>query len=193
MGETRNQLYSIAAFIVAIWLVFIVDALIPAALTNWGLRPRSVGGLIGIPLMPMLHAGFGHLFANTLPLIILLCLLALPGSRDNLWRVVVAIVVISGLLLWVFGRDGIHIGASALIFGLIAFLIASGLIERRFLSLGISFLVGAMYMGTVLVGLMPRFGSDVSWDGHLFGMIAGALTAYLATSRAKRWFAAGNG
>jgi membrane associated rhomboid family serine protease len=186
----RNELYTIAAFILAIWLVFFVDALIPAALTEWGLRPRSVRGLAGIPMMPMLHGGFGHLFANTLPLIILLCLLA--GSRDNLWRIVFAIITISGLLLWVFGRDAIHIGASALIFGLIAFLIASGIIERRFISLGISFLVGLMYMGTVLTGLMPRFGREVSWDGHLFGMIAGALVAYLTTSRAKGFFAAGD-
>lgn len=185
----RNELYFIAAFILAIWLVFFVDALIPATLTNWGLRPRSLTGLVGIPLMPMLHGGFGHLFGNTLPLAVLLCLLAV--SRENMWRIVLAIVVISGLLLWVLGRDAIHVGASSLIFGLIAFLIASGIIERNFASLGISFVVGMMYMGTVLTGLMPRFGSNVSWDGHLFGMIAGVSVAYLTTHRATGWLASG--
>jgi membrane associated rhomboid family serine protease len=179
----RNDLHPIVLFILGIWLVFIVDALIPAALTDLGLRPRTLGGLIGIPLMPLLHGSFGHILGNTLPLIILLSLLS--GSRTNSWTIVFAIIVISGLMLWLFGRNAIHVGASALIFGLIAFLIVSGVIQRRIVSMAISLLVGVLYGGTLLIGLIPRWGSDASWDGHLCGVIAGALVAYAMTSQGR--------
>jgi membrane associated rhomboid family serine protease len=179
----RNDLHSIALFILVLWLVFVVDALIPAVLTDWGLRPRTPGGLVGIPLMPLLHGSFGHLLGNTFSLMILLGLLS--GARTNSRVIVLAIIVVSGLMLWLFGRNVIHVGASALVFGLISFLIVSGVVERRLVSLAISLLVGVLYGGTLLMGLIPRWGSDVSWDGHLCGVVAGAALAYAMTSRGK--------
>ncbi len=179
----RNELYGIGILILAMWLVFAVDLLIPAALTEWGLRPRSMDGLFGVVLMPFLHGSLGHILANTLPLVVLLMLLS--GSRVNNWEIVIAIVFISGLLLWVFGRNAIHVGASGLVFGLIAFLIISGVLEKRPLPLVISLLVGVMYGSSLLYGLIPSWGSNVSWDGHLCGVIAGALVAYGVTQLSK--------
>src|SRR6185436_16533406 len=101
---------------------------------------RTVRGLAGILLMPFLHANFQHLISNTVPLIVLLMLLA--GSHAKPWMIVLEIVLTSGTLLWVFGRPASHIGASGLIFGLIAYLILSGLLQRRPIPIVVAIIVG---------------------------------------------------
>jgi membrane associated rhomboid family serine protease len=85
------------------------------------------------------------------------------------------------LLLWIFGRPAVHIGASGLISGLTAFLILSGFLEHRIVPLLVSLLVGFLYGGSLVLGVLPRLGSTVSWDGHLCGAIAGGIVAYLLT------------
>jgi membrane associated rhomboid family serine protease len=126
--------------------------------------------------MPFLHANLRHLVANTIPLSVLLILLA--GSRAASWAVVVSIAALGGLLLWMFGRPAVHIGASGLISGLTVFLVLSGFLEQRIIPLLIAVLVGFLYGGSLVLGVVPRFGSQVSWDGHLCGAIAGGLVAY---------------
>ena len=172
----RDNLYWIGILLLAMWLIYFVDAIIPADLTEYGLRPRSLWGFLGIPLSPLLHSGLGHLLGNTIPLVILLWLLA--SSRRDAWWIAGTIVLVGGGLLWVFGRDAIHVGASGLVFGLIAFLIAAGFIERHFISIAIAFLV-ALFFGTTLIwGVIPKLGSAESWEGHLTGAIAGVVVAY---------------
>ena len=95
--------------------------------------------------------------------------------------IVVAIVLIGGLLLWLFGREARHIGASGLVFGLVAFHLCAGIFEKRLISLAIAFVVGIFYSTTLIRGVLP-FQSGVSWDGHLFGAIAGGVIAF-ATAR----------
>jgi membrane associated rhomboid family serine protease len=111
--------------------------------------------------------------------------LLLSSRTGNGWGVVVAVALINGVLLWVFGRSSIHVGASGLVFGLIAFLIVSGVMEKRLVTLAIAILVGLLFGGTLVSGVIPRMGSYVSWDGHLAGAIAGALLAYAMTSYQK--------
>ena len=105
----------------------------------------------------------------------------LAGSRARSWEVVVAVSVLGGLLLWVFGRSANHVGASGLISGLTMFLIVSGFREGRIVPLLIALLVGFLYGGSLVMGVIPRFGSNVSWDGHLCGAIAGAIVAVALT------------
>src|SRR5208283_5189650 len=119
----REELYGIVAFIGAIWGVFAVSQFLPIV-DSFGVVPRTLVGLVGIPAMPFLHANLGHILSNTFPLFILLMLLA--GSRAQSWEIVVDIVLLGGALLWLCGRPDDHIGASGLIFGLISFLILSG-------------------------------------------------------------------
>ena len=167
--------------LLAVWLVFLVDATIPADLSAWGVRPRSAVGLVGIPLMPLLHAGLGHLLSNSPSLAILLFLLF--RSRTHGTGIVVMITLLGGTLLWLIGRDSNHIGASGLIFGLTSYLILSGFLDKRPVPLMISIAVGFLYGGMLLFGLLPRWGGNTSWEGHLSGAAAGLLTAYLS----KQW------
>ena len=173
--SVRSEAKGILAFIGVMWLAFVVDLVVPVDLNGLGLVPRTARGLIGIPMMPFLHANLGHLISNTLPLLVLLGLLA--GSRSRSWEVVLEVIVLAGLLLWVAGRPAIHIGASGLVFGLAAFLVVSGLIERRPVALAVAGLVLFLYGGSLLAGMLPWVGSQVSWDGHLCGALAGGLVA----------------
>jgi len=147
----REEFRGILIFVAVVWMVFIADALIPLFnLNKIGLTPRSLTGLTGIATMPFLHKGWGHLISNSVPLVVLLTLLA--GSRARTSQIVTSIIVLSGGLLWIFGRDGIHIGASIL--------------------------VGVMYGWTFVKGILP-FEKGISWDGHLLGGVAGALVAFV--------------
>ncbi|MDX1926207.1 MAG: rhomboid family intramembrane serine protease [Pirellulaceae bacterium] len=178
----RDEFQGIVVFIAVLWGVWLVDLLLPIKLTEWGVHPRTLGGLIGIPLMPFLHAGFGHLLGNTIPLVILLVLLA--GSRSSSWQVVIEITLLGGALLWCFGRSSAtHVGASGLVYGLIAFLIVAGFLEKRLVPLGIAILVGFLYGTTLIFGVLPSVQQHISWDGHLFGAIAGAIVAYANTAQ----------
>jgi membrane associated rhomboid family serine protease len=178
----RQELHGVVLFVGTIWGVFLVSLLFPK-LDQFGVIPRTAGGLWGIAFMPFLHANFPHLISNTIPLVVLLILLA--GSRAESWEVVAFISILGGFLLWIVGRNADHIGASGLIMGLAVFLIVSGFLERRIVPLAIAFLVGFLYGGSVIAGVIPRIGSSVSWDGHLCGAIAGGLIA-LAVVRDSR-------
>jgi len=155
--------------------------ILPWDLNTLGLVPRTLDGLIGIPLMPWLHGGWGHLLSNTVPLCILLLLLM--SSRTDYLPILVCLIVFGGGLLWCFGREAVHIGASGLVYGLVAFLIASGFMERKLISMAIALLVGFLYGTTLFFGVLPTAGPNVSWDGHLFGALGGVLAALAFTRK----------
>ena len=168
-----SDLKGIALFLAMIWIVFIIDRFLP--LESFGMIPRSFKGLAGIVTLPFLHANLAHIMANSVPLVVLLCLLA--GSRANSIDIVVLISVIAGVLLWLFGRDAVHIGASVLVFGLIGFLVCAGFFEKRLSSALIAIGVAVVYGSTLFYGVLP-IQRGVSWEGHLFGAIAGGVMAY---------------
>ena len=172
--KIREEAIAIAVFIAAIWLVFLLDRFLP--LEQWGLIPREFSGLFGIVTMTFLHIDMHHIVGNSVPLVILLALLA--GSRADSKKVVVVVTLLGGILLWLFGRDSIHIGASLLIFGLASFLVVSGILEKRTIPMVVSVAVALFYGTTMLSGILP-WQTGVSWEGHLFGGIAGAFTAWL--------------
>ena len=172
----KKEYYGIGLVVAAMWLVFLVNAVLPIDLNQWGLYPRSVSGISGIPLMPFLHANLGHLVGNTIPLIVLLFLLI--SSRSNGWLIAGSILVLSGIMLWILGRSAVHIGASGLVFGLSSCLIVVGIRERRLIPIVIAILVVLMYGGTMLTGIIPEWRSEVSWDGHALGLLAGGLVGW---------------
>ncbi|MHB1035398.1 MAG: rhomboid family intramembrane serine protease [Pirellulales bacterium] len=174
----KEELHGVLLFVGTIWGVFFLSLLVPS-LNTWGVTPRTAGGLVGVVAMPFLHADLRHLLGNTIPLLVLLTLLA--GSKARSWEIVAWIILWGDALLWLFGRSATHVGASGLVFGLIAFLIVAGFLEKRIIPLFVALAVGFLFGGTLLSGILPRSGSSISWDGHLWGAVAGGLVAYALT------------
>lgn len=168
----REEARGIALFLIVICAVFTADLFFP--LEQAGLIPRTLRGLLGIIAMPFLHANVSHLLSNIVPLTVLLALLA--RSQAHSTRVVVLIILFSGLLLWMFGRTASHIGASSLVFGLCAFLLTAGALERSLSSIVVAAFVLFLYGGNLISGMLPTQ-SSISWDGHAFGALAGLAIA----------------
>jgi membrane associated rhomboid family serine protease len=183
--ELKLQATLLFGFVGLLWAIEIIDSVIFAgALDSFGVRPRNAGGLVGIALAPLLHLGFGHLMANTLPLITLGWLIMLRETRDFI-AVTLLSAIVSGLGVWLVGASySVHIGASGVIFGYFGFLLLRGYFERSLLSIGLSLVVVAVY-GGMIWGVFPS-GFRISWEGHLFGFLGGVLAARLMSRRAQR-------
>ena len=163
-----------------LWLVFIADWILPVEFNRWGIVPRRLDGLWGILFAPFLHANLGHLLSNFLPLIVLLALLLI--TQRGGWWIVLQIMLLGGLLLWIFGRSAMHVGASGLIYGLIAYLMAAGFRQGKIVPALAALVVGFLYGGTLLSGILPTVGEQVSWDGHLTSAVAGGILGYFSAS-----------
>ena len=176
----RKNLINVLAFVGLIWLIYLVG--LPLKVMSWdlvsyGMVPRAVRGLIGILTMPFLHDGLDHLLGNTVPLAVLLFMLA--TSRSNARRIVLGLIVLSGIFTWLIGISSPVGGASGLIYALTAYLITAGLYERQLISAATAVLVGVLYGGTLFWNLLPTAGKTVAWDAHLLGAAAGAVYAHL--------------
>lgn len=162
-------------FVFILVLVKAIELGLGISLAGLGLRPRQPGGLVGIVFSPLLHANVAHLASNALPLLVLMTLLFWDG-RYRPASTLLSIWLASGLGTWLIGRgDSVHIGASSLIYGLVAFLIASGLKLKSLRAVLVAVLVFLAYGGAVY-GILPDNGK-ISWEGHLCGAIAGVLAA----------------
>ena len=176
MSVFKQNAAVIVGLVVVIWLVSIAGFLFDSIVRTFALVPREISHLPGIFSMPLLHQGFAHLIANTLPLAVFSALLLTRGV-DYFLRALIAITLGSGILLWLFGRSAAHIGASGVVFGLFGLLVARAIFTRSVESILIGGIVMLGY-GGLLWGVLPT-DSAVSWDGHLAGLLAGVLTARL--------------
>lgn len=169
----------IIQFIISIYVVFTISIFFP--IVNLGIVPRTLKGLLGIITSPFLHGGFRHIISNTVPLVVLLFILNYFYPQKAIY-VILFTVIAGGLLVWLFGRNANHIGASGLIYGIAAFLIANGFIEQKFVPLLISIGVIILY-GSLIWGILPSLRSYISWEGHLFGAISGVTISFLLNSK----------
>ncbi len=186
--QLKKNLLSVLAFVGFIWAVYLINLPLQLGdynLKQFGLQPRTLNGLIGIFTMPFLHEGLNHVLGNTVPLVVLLLMLAF--TRPNPCRIVVCLSVISGAMLWIVGWDParVHVGASGLIYALAVFLMAAGYYERKIISIIAALLVVVLY-GGLFWGLLPTAGKNVSWEGHLWGAVAGGVFASQTVGRLGR-------
>lgn len=172
----RLALKTALVFIGILWSIFIIDAAFRLGLGFWGLRPGSVGGLVGIVTAPLLHGSFEHLLSNTLPMLISLTAALYLYPRSSI-RVIPMIWLGSGALSWLIGRPTLHIGASGLIYGLLAYVFMGGILRRDLRSVAVSLLVGFLY-GSMIWGVLP-IRPHMSWEMHLSGALIGFLLAFV--------------
>ena len=160
------------------WVMEIGDALVPGNwLDSWGIQPRTMSGLWGILFAPLLHGGLPHLLANTVPFLVLGFLVMLRGLGTFV-GVSLLVMVLGGFAVWLLApANTIHIGASGLIFGYLGYLMSRGYFERNFGSIAVAVLVAILY-GGALWGVLPGQ-RGISWQGHLFGFLAGVAAAGL--------------
>lgn len=175
---------TVLSFVVLLYLVELVDQLSGHSLDRNGIRPLETDGLWGIIFAPLLHANWQHLFANTVPALVLGFLVTLAGLARFVWATAI-IWILGGVGTWLIGGIGTcpipsnHIGASGLIFGWLAFLLVFGWFTRHFWQIIVGLVVLVVY-GGILWGALPVLNGcgGVSWQGHLCGAIAGVFAAY---------------
>jgi len=177
----RQRAFVVGIMLAAMWGLEVIDAILGQPLNSLGIEPRTVSGLVGIPLAPVLHGGFGHLLANTLPFA-LLALLTIMRGISTFVMVTVFVTLVGGLAVWLVASSGYHIGASGLIFGYFGYNLAMGIFERSFKSILMAVLVVLLY-GSMIFGVFPGR-PGISWEGHLFGAAAGIGWAYLSGRKA---------
>jgi len=167
------------AFVTGLWMIKLIEFEYALDFGIWGIRPRDTGGLIGILFSPLIHGSFGHLAANTFPMLVLTFSLFF-FYRKSSYLIFVLIYLFSGFFVWLGGRDALHIGASGLIYGLAAFLFLSGVLSHNTRLLTISLIVSFFY-GGLFWGIFP-LKPEVSWESHLWGAISGLGLAFLYRS-----------
>ncbi len=187
LPRLKQALLVMAGIVAALWVVEVVDTITQHSLdVLGGILPRQLDGLDGILFSPLLHAGFAHLAANSVPLFALGTVLWTEGIKK--WLVTVGTSWLSsGVFAWVVGPvQTVIVGASGVIFGLITYLIVRGFLSRSWVHLVIGLVVMALY-GYALLGVFPwAVGPHVAWQGHLGGALGGVLAAWLLHRRSQR-------
>ena len=184
--EFKTQVLILGGLVAIFWGLEIVDSsFLRGSLDLYGIRPRSLIGLRGILFAPFLHGSFAHLAANTAPFLTLGWLVMLREMSD-FFVVTIITMLVSGIGVWLTAPAySIHIGASGLIFGYFGFLLLRGYFERSFAAILFSLIVGLLY-GGIIWGVLPlQYG--ISWQGHLFGFIGGAIAARLLARPKRRY------
>lgn len=163
-------------FPLVIWVIHLVAYLFNISLSQLGVLPRNFSGLIGIISAPLIHGGFSHLLSNTAPLIILGISLFYFYPKQA-YASFLVIYIGTGLLVWLFGREVYHIGASGVVYGYVSFLFFNGLFRKDNKSIALSLLVVFMYGGLVW-GVLPGM-KGISWESHFFGALMGFVASFI--------------
>jgi membrane associated rhomboid family serine protease len=161
-------------FVAVLWLIHLMNWAMALDPLPFGVRPREWLGLVGIVTAPLMHGDFGHLVANSAPLLVLGAVMLFLYPHAAL-RVLPAVYFGPGLLVWLFGRDSVHIGASGLVYGLVSYVFVAGLLRRDRRAIAASLMVVMLY-GSLAWGVLP-IQPRTSWETHLAAAVLGVLMA----------------
>ena len=164
------------SFIALLWGIQVINFLLGYRLNILGIYPRHIFGLFGIACSPFLHASFTHVLFNSIPLFFLASLVASLG-KHIFFTVSLYIIAIGGVGVWIFGRKGLHVGASGLIMGYLAFLLTQAYFSHSPFGLVVGLLT-LYYCGSLLLNLIPTE-VRTSFEGHIFGFAAGIASYWL--------------
>jgi len=175
VSQTKDNLPMLGIICLILWASFILTLTTGRAILMLGIRPRHLTGLPGIFLSPLLHADFNHIFFNTIPLLVLSNFILINGLSYYL-QVTFWITLLSGTAIWLFAKPGLHVGASGLITGYWSFLVCN-MYQNFNATTVILGLVSVYYFAGIFFGIFPSE-KGVSWEGHLFGLLAGVACCY---------------
>lgn len=167
--------------LIGMWVLETIDFLMEGYLDQYGIQARDVVELPQIFTAPFLHGGFPHLIANSVPFLVLGFLAAARGiAKFAVMNLLV--ILVGGAGVWFVGSsDAQTLGASILVFGYFGYLLGRGIFDRHLADIAIAVVVVALY-GTMIFGVLPS-NPSVSWQGHLFGLIGGVLSAWVLRRR----------
>lgn len=171
-----QSLWPPLVFVVLIWAIHLLEVLTNYPLYFLGINPREPSGLIGIFTSVFIHGSWMHLFSNTFPVLVLGAALFF-FYKELAYSVIIWSLLMGGLWVWVAARPSFHIGVSGLIYSLSFYLIISGILIKNTNLMAISLLVLFLYSGGMIAGMLP-IDEGVSWEGHLYGAIAGTILAF---------------
>jgi membrane associated rhomboid family serine protease len=163
-------------FLIFLWLVKIIEIVFDFNFVRFTLFPRTIHGLTGILISPLVHSDINHLAANSLPVFVL-ALGILYFYKNASFKVFLIIYILPDIAVWLFGRPAYHTGASGLIYGFASFLFFSGLIRRDPRSIALALLVIFLY-GSMIWGVLP-LDKKISWESHLYGALTGIACAFI--------------
>jgi len=142
---------------------------------EFGIISRRVYGIRGMVTGPLVHGSWGHLISNTFPMLVLTWMMTYFYRRVA-QQAFFAIYFLTGAMVWLFARPVSHIGASGVIYGLVAFIFWNGIFRRSLRSIILGAIVMLLYSGMFL-GVLPDQ-EGISWESHLLGGLVGIAVSY---------------
>lgn len=162
-------------FVLLLWVIYWIEIRFGIDLGKYGIYPRDIEGLRGIPLSAFLHGNIEHLYNNSLPLLVLLAAIAY-FYRELTYKIIIGGILLSGMITWIIGRQNFHIGASSLIYVLVSFIFFKGIMTKYYRLVALSLFVIMIY-GSMAWYVFPHIDETISWEGHLGGLITGFIFA----------------
>ena len=180
VSALNKRLKVIAGINAVFVLVYIANVALNGYIAKFGILPRDMATWYHIFFSPFIHGSTTHLVNNMIGFSVLAGVCLIRSLSLFFWNSV-GIIVIGGALVWVFGRESFHIGASGWIFGLWSLAIATAWFNRKFIyivaAIAVLFFYGGMFFG--MLPSDPR----ISFEAHLFGAIAGVICAAISGKR----------
>ncbi len=164
-----------AGLVAFLWLVHAYFYLSHIDPGEYGILPRRLSWIRGVVTAPLVHGSWEHLMSNSVPLFVLTAL-TLYFYRRVAIRAFWLIYFMTGLAVWLLGRSVIHIGASGVVYGLVAFIFWNGIFRRSARSIILALVVLMLYSGMFL-GILPDQ-EGISWESHLLGSLSGIFAAF---------------
>lgn len=162
--------------LILLWSIHLAKVVWQLPLGQYGVFPRAVDGIKGIFLSPFIHGDFQHLFSNSFPVFFLTFLISYFYRKVSVASIFL-IYILTGICVWLFGREVYHIGASGVAYGMVSFVFWSGLFRRNVKSIVLALVVLFLYQGYFL-GIVPDQ-EGISWESHLIGAIVGIVVSFI--------------
>jgi membrane associated rhomboid family serine protease len=167
----------VLGLIAILWIVHFFNFLSCHRLSRLGIYPRRTYGLPGIVFFTFLHGDFNHLFVNSFVLFFLANLVLINADHTAFYVISGSIILLSGFMIWLIGKHGVHIGASSLIMGYFGYIVTNLWHSGSLVTIVIA--LGALYFfGYLIFALLPSGEKHISWEGHVCGFLAGIATNY---------------